>query len=56
MAMDPSVLLHQHGSSLGRLSDPGSVIAQAAQAHVSDFDSITHASDIVVAVQAARQS
>ncbi len=50
VAMDPSVLLHQHGSSLGRLSDPSSVVAQAAQATVAEFDSMTHASDDDVAI------
>ncbi len=41
VAMDPAVLLHQHGSStagLGRLSDPSSVVAQAAQATVAEHD------------------
>jgi len=45
VAMDPSVLLHQHGISLDQLSDPSSVVAQAAQAIIADFDSMMHASD-----------
>ncbi|DBB00949.1 TPA: hypothetical protein ACH3X1_000863 [Trebouxia sp. C0004] len=42
-AMDPSDLLHQHGISLDQLSDPSSVVAQAAQAIIADFDSMRHA-------------
>ncbi len=49
MAMDPSVLLHQHGISLHELSGPSSVVAQAAQAIIADFDSMMHASDDDVA-------
>ncbi len=45
VAMDPSVLLHQHGISLDQLSDPSSVVAQAAQAIIANFDSMMHASD-----------
>ncbi len=49
MAMDPSVLLHQHGISLDELSDPSSMVAQAAQAIIADFDSMMHISDDGVA-------
>jgi len=49
VAMDPSVLLHQHGILLDGLSDPSSVVAQAAQAIIADFDSMVHASDDDVA-------
>ncbi|DBA75850.1 TPA: hypothetical protein ACH3X1_010252 [Trebouxia sp. C0004] len=56
MAMDPSALQHQHGISLDQLSGPDSVVAQAAQAIIADFDSMMHASDDVVASTAARQS
>ncbi|DBA87719.1 TPA: hypothetical protein ACH3X1_004722 [Trebouxia sp. C0004] len=45
VAMDPSALLHQHGVSLDQLSDPSSVVAQAAQAVIANFDSMMHASD-----------
>ncbi|DBA74060.1 TPA: hypothetical protein ACH3X1_010874 [Trebouxia sp. C0004] len=41
VAMDPSALLHQHGSSLDQLSDPSNVVAQAAQAIITDFDNMT---------------
>ncbi|DBA92735.1 TPA: hypothetical protein ACH3X1_002939 [Trebouxia sp. C0004] len=44
VAMDPSVLLHQHGISLDRLSDPSNMVAQAAQAVIDVFDSMMHAS------------
>ncbi len=54
--MDPSVLLHQHGISLDELSDPSSMVAQAAQAIISDFDSMMHTSDNGVASSAAGQS
>ncbi|DBA78759.1 TPA: hypothetical protein ACH3X1_008666 [Trebouxia sp. C0004] len=40
VAMDPSALLHQRGISLDQLSDPNSVVAQAAQAIIADFDSM----------------
>ncbi|DBA90220.1 TPA: hypothetical protein ACH3X1_003518 [Trebouxia sp. C0004] len=43
VAMDPSVLLHQHGISLDGLSDPSNMVAQAAQAIIDDFDSMMHA-------------
>ncbi|DBA91558.1 TPA: hypothetical protein ACH3X1_003178 [Trebouxia sp. C0004] len=43
-AMDPSVLLHQHGISLDGLSDPNNMVAQAARAIIDDFDSMMHAS------------
>ena len=44
--MDPSVLLHQHGViTLDQLSDPGSVVAQAAQATIADFEGMMNASD-----------
>jgi len=49
VAMDPSVLLHQHGISLDELSDPSSMVAQAAQAIIADFDSMMHTSDDGVA-------
>ncbi len=49
VAMDPSVLLHQHSILLDGLSDPSSVVAQAAQAIIADFDSMVHASDDDVA-------
>ncbi len=49
VAMDPSVLLHQHGILLDGLCDPISVVAQAAQAIIADFDSMVHASDDDVA-------
>ncbi len=49
VAMDPSVLLHQHGILLDGLSDPSSVVAEAAQAIIADFDSMVHASDDDVA-------
>ncbi len=39
-----SFLLHQHGISLDGLSDPSSMVAQAAQAIIDDFDSMMHAS------------
>jgi len=46
VAMDPSVLLHQHGViRLDQLSDPNSVVARAAQAIAADFDSMMTASD-----------
>ncbi|DBA81578.1 TPA: hypothetical protein ACH3X1_007348 [Trebouxia sp. C0004] len=40
VAVDPWALLHQHGISLDQLSDPSSVVAQAAQAIIADFDSL----------------
>ncbi|DBA79003.1 TPA: hypothetical protein ACH3X1_008869 [Trebouxia sp. C0004] len=49
VAMDPSALLHQHGISLDQLSDPSSVVAQAAQAIIADFDNMMRASDDDVA-------
>ncbi|DBA83786.1 TPA: hypothetical protein ACH3X1_006313 [Trebouxia sp. C0004] len=51
VAMDPSALLHQHGISLDQLSDPSSVVAQAAQAFIADFDNMMCVSDDDVAVQ-----
>ena len=47
--VDPSALLHQHGISLDGLSDPSSMVAQAAQAIIANFDSMMHASDNDVA-------
>ncbi|DBB01797.1 TPA: hypothetical protein ACH3X1_000412 [Trebouxia sp. C0004] len=49
VAMDPSALLHQHGISVDQLSDPSSVVAQAAQAIIADFDNMMCASDDDVA-------
>ncbi|DBA78016.1 TPA: hypothetical protein ACH3X1_009108 [Trebouxia sp. C0004] len=45
VAMDPSALLHQHGISLDQLPDPSSVVAQAAQAIIADFDNMMCAFD-----------
>ncbi len=41
--------LGQHGILLDGLSDPSSVVAEAAQANIADFDSMVHASDDDVA-------
>ncbi|DBB01127.1 TPA: hypothetical protein ACH3X1_001018 [Trebouxia sp. C0004] len=49
VAMDPSPLLHQHGINLDQLSGPSSVVAQAAQAIIADFDNMMCASDDDVA-------
>ncbi|DBA96686.1 TPA: hypothetical protein ACH3X1_015537 [Trebouxia sp. C0004] len=45
VAMDPSALLHQHGISPDQLSDPSSLVAQAAQAIIADFDNMMCACD-----------
>ena len=41
---------------LDGLSDPSSMVAQAAQAIIADFDSMIHTSDDGVANKAAGQS
>ena len=48
VAMDPSVLLHQHGV-VSTDSDLDSLIARAAQAAATDAEGMMHASDDGVA-------